>query len=68
MFITYNKNTKKYWLDIDNIYMNCYRPFNNLDELKAFAMFSYARNQLRLQELKAIDQEIDEIKNLNNSL
>ena len=68
MFITYNKDTKKYWLDIDNIYMNCYRPFNNLDELKAFAMFSYARNQLRLQELKAIDQEIEEIRTLNNSL
>lgn len=68
MFITYNKDTKRYWLDVDNIYMNCYRPFNNLDELKAFAMFSYARNQLRLQELKAIDQEIEEIKNLNNSL
>lgn len=68
MFITYNKDTKKYWLDVDNIYMNCYRPFNNLDELKEFAIFSYARNQLRLKELKAIDQEIEEIRTLNNSL
>ena len=63
MFIKIDKN-KLYWLDVDNIYMNCYRPFNSLHDLKAFSIFAYGKGYLRLFELKAIEQEINEINQL----